>query len=144
MHGPAQNLGRITTVSGSGASARLFKNATGQEQPDSLTIGRLVGLHVESSLVVGVVTSMTMSMPEPGDDESGHLVAAIDFMGEIKNYDTDTATFQRGVSNYPTIGDAVSRLQTADIAVIHRIDTGDTIDVGGVRIAREHCREGNR
>ena len=131
----AQDLGRVVTVNGGGAHARLFKSSAVAVAGDGgLTIGRLVGIRVESSLVVGVVVSMTVSTPDPGDDDVGHLVAAVDFMGEIKRYGTEAAAFQRGVSNYPTIGNLIRRLQTADVAVIHRIESGDTIEVGRLRL----------
>ena len=130
----AQDLGRVVTVNGSGAHARLFKStAATVGEENGLTIGRLVGIRVDHSLVVGVVVSMTVSMPDPGDD-GGHLVAEIDFMGEIKRYATASAAFQRGVSTYPTIGNLIGRLTTTDIAVIHRIDSGDTIEVGHLRL----------
>ena len=130
----AHGLGRIETVNGSGATARLLKTVVAANDQDMLTIGRLVGIRVGTSLVVASVTSMTVNMPEADDEEGGHLVAAVHFMGEIKAYRTPEASFQRGVSNYPTIGDVVSRLQTDDIAVIHRIETGDTIDIGRLRL----------
>ncbi len=135
MNEHARDLGRIITVNGSGADARLFKSiAATVGEENGLTIGRLVGIRVDHSLVVAVVVSMTVSMPDPGDSEGGHLVAAVDFMGEIKRYGTDAASFQRGVSSYPTIGNTIRRLQTADIAVIHRIDSGNTIEVGRLRL----------
>lgn len=135
MDDQAHDLGRVVTVNGTGANARLFKSAAGTVgQEGGLTIGRLVGIRVERSLVVGVVVSMTVSAPDPGDAEGGHLVAAVDFMGEIKRHGTDGASFQRGVSTYPTIGNAIRRLGTDDIAVIHRIESGDTIEVGRLRL----------
>ena len=132
------DLGRITAISGSGAMARLFKT-TQQATAEGarLTIGRLVGISVDSSLIVGVVVRMSVSPPtadEAREGDFGSLVAEIDFMGEIKDYGAPTASFQRGVTNYPTIGNHVSRLVSGDIAVIHRIDDGDTIEVGRLRL----------
>jgi DNA helicase HerA-like ATPase len=135
MDDRAHDLGRVVTVNGSGADARLFKSTAAMVADEGgLTIGRLVGIRVDHSLVVAVVESMTISMPDPGDDEGGHLVAAVDFMGEIKRYGSADASFQRGVSTYPTIGNVIRRLKTEDIAVIHRIDSGDTIEVGRLRL----------
>ncbi len=135
MDDHAHDLGRVVTVNGAGAHARLFKSIVSIVADEGgLTIGRLVGIRVDHSLVVGVVVSMTISMPDPGDDEGGNLIAEIDFMGEIKQYGTESASFQRGVTTYPTIGNAIRRLQTGDIAVIHRIASGDTIEVGRLRL----------
>ena len=44
---------------------------------------------------------MIVAAPDADDAEGSHLVAAIDFMGEIRRYGSDAAAFQRGVSSYP-------------------------------------------
>jgi DNA helicase HerA-like ATPase len=126
-------LGRITGLTGSGAEARLEHAAIEDADEESrLTIGRLVGIRIGHSLVVGVIARMN-SAGEDGE-AGGSLAAGIDFMGEIRNYGTDKASFQRGISNYPTIGNPVSRLDHDDVAVIHRIDGGDTIAIGRLKL----------
>jgi DNA helicase HerA-like ATPase len=135
MNAPALDLGRIATVTATGASARLFRHAEielGDE--GALTIGRLVGIRVGSSLLVGVVVSMSVSPPPVDEPDASSLVAALDFMGEIRDHGTPQARFQRGVSNYPRIGNPISRLRSDDIAVIHRIDDGETIEIGRLRL----------
>ncbi len=127
-------LGRITTVTGGGASARLFKDARLHDSDDSLTIGRLVGVRSQDSLIVGVVVRMAVLPPLPEEKDAGNLIAEIDFMGEIRRYQTDKAFFQRGVSNYPKIEDRIARLHTDDISLIHRIDKGETVEVGHLRL----------
>ena len=129
------HLGELTAITGSGASARLFKKTEQSTvEEERLTIGRLVGIRVDTSLIVGAVVRMSVSPPPADRGDLGSLVAEVDFMGEIKQYDTSAASFQRGISNYPTIGNPVSRLQTGDVAIIHRIDSGDTIEVGRLRL----------
>ena len=56
----APDLGRIIGITGSGAIARLFKTEAGQED-SRVTIGRLVGISAETSLIVGVVVRMSVS-----------------------------------------------------------------------------------
>ncbi|HVY19678.1 MAG TPA: DUF87 domain-containing protein [Bauldia sp.] len=126
-------LGRITGITGSGAVARLFK-ADAADEDARVTIGRLVGIIAETSLIVGAVVRMTVSPPEKDDVEAGSLVADIDFMGEIKNYASDSPSFQRGVSTYPTIGNLIQRLATEDVATIHHVGGGETIEVGRLRL----------
>ena len=135
MQASQAHLGRIITVTGAGAIARLFKNGPA-EDPDkpTLTIGRLVGISSDGSLIVGVVVRMSVSPADPGEDVDGDLIAEIDFMGEIRRHRTDQAFFQRGVSSYPAIGDKIASMQTDDISIIHRIDKGETIEVGRLRL----------
>ena len=126
-------LGRIVGITGSGAVARLFK-ADAAAVDSSVTIGRLVGIVAETSLIIGAVVRMSVSPPETDDHESGSLVADIDFMGELKDYTSDKPSFQRGVSTYPTIGNLIQPLATGDVATIHHVGTGDTIEVGRLRL----------
>ena len=130
------DLGRITGITGSGATARLFKATAGDTAEDArLTIGRLVGISVDTSLIVGVVVRMSVSPPPPGDDDVGSLVAEIDFMGEIKNYGTPDAVVPARRLQLPDDRQRSSRASsTGDIAVIHRIDDGETIEVGRLRL----------
>lgn len=130
------DLGRLTAISGASAEARLFKTTHDVAEADRLTIGRLIGIKAESSLIVGAVVRMSVSPPPAGDPESGSIVAEIDFMGEVRAYGTGEAAFQRGISNYPAIGDRISRLVRDDVAVIHRIDDGEMIEIGHLKLDR--------
>ena len=135
MESSPAHVGRIVTITGAGAVARLFKNGPA-EDPDksTLTIGRLVGVSSDSALIVGIVVRMSVSPPDPNEDSAGDLIAEIDFMGEIRRHGTDQAFFQRGVSSYPAIGNKIIRVQTDDIGIIHRIEKGETIEVGHLRL----------
>src|SRR5215475_12935696 len=93
-------LGRINTVTGSGATARMFRDSEDHTDDDSLTIGRLVGVRALDSLIVGVVVRMIVSFPDAQEGDVGDLLADVDFMGEIRHHATPKAFFQRGVSNY--------------------------------------------
>jgi uncharacterized protein len=129
------HLGQLTGLTGSGATARLYKATEKATEEDArMTIGRLVGVRFDTSLIVAVVVRMSVSPAPGGTEDFGSLAAEIDFMGEIKDYDTDQPAFQRGISSYPTIGNEVSRLRHGDIAVIHRINDGEVIEVGRLRL----------
>ncbi len=128
-------LGRIIAVTGAGAVARMFRTSDQPaEDDDQLTIGRLVGVRSMDSLIVGVVVRVTVSFPDEHEKDAGDLVADVDFMGEIRQHGTSRAFFQRGVSNYPKIGDRIGRLATSDIATIHHIDKGEVVDIGRLRL----------
>ncbi len=131
----ATDLGEIVGMTGSGASARLFRNSeAATNETLRLTIGRLVGVTVGTSFIVGVVARMSVSPPPADRADFSSLVAEIDFMGEIRNYDTPEASFSRGVTNYPTISNTVQRLKPGDVATIHRIDAAEVIEVGRLRL----------
>ncbi|MHA1548391.1 MAG: ATP-binding protein [Alphaproteobacteria bacterium] len=127
------NLGRITSVNGSAATALLARpNAT--DRQDALTVGHLVGICDVNSLVVGAIVRMSTAQATPHGETGDQLEAQIDFMGEVRNYNQADAFFQRGVSNYPSIGNPVVRLTNADISVVHKATGTQTIHVGNLRL----------
>ena len=103
-------LGYVTAISGARCSVRLYEREDAHER---ITIGRLVVVHTGATEVIGVVSRVNVaeaSASEPG----GNVVIEIDFLGEVKNHGTDEAFFQRGMTEYPTIGDHIAKLATGD------------------------------
>ncbi len=128
-------LGFIISVSGARATARLYKTIEARNvEGGRITIGKMIAIRGTQSWVIGVIARMSVSMPTPGDDLGGTLTADIDLLGEIKDHGTDEALFQRGVSEYPTIGDRVAFLDTNDISMIHSVGHGETVDVGRLQL----------
>ncbi|WP_461326459.1 ATP-binding protein [Bradyrhizobium diazoefficiens] len=56
-------------------------------------------------------------------------IASVDLLGEILNA-ADKAKFQRGVTNYPTIGDAVDLITSQELRTIYAPTGSDQINVG--------------
>src|ERR1700726_5018940 len=55
--------------------------------------------------------------------------AGVDLLGEILGV-PDRRKFQRGVTNYPTIGDAVDLIRNQDLRTVYAPSGSDQIDVG--------------
>ena len=51
-------------------------------------------------------------------------------MGEIKQRDDGKAYFQRGVTDYPAIGDPAALITRDELRLIYDISGSDTIDIG--------------
>lgn len=136
-------LGSVVSISGGGSGIRLSslgsgaysaasRDETGKQGESRVTVGKLVAVRTPKSLVIGVVASLSGGEgDEPGD---GRQFAEIDFLGEILNHGSPAAYFQRGVSEYPAIGDRMMALGTDDISLIHHISGGDTINVGHLQM----------
>ncbi|MBB2737481.1 MULTISPECIES: ATP-binding protein [Bradyrhizobium] len=56
-------------------------------------------------------------------------IASVDLLGEIHNA-ADKAKFQRGVTNYPTIGDSVDLITSQELRTIYAPTGSDQINVG--------------
>src|SRR5437879_5089623 len=102
-------LGFVVSVTGARAGVRLYKQAA-EEGGSRVTIGRLVATNSGASRVVGVITRVSVSEPEPGVEGGGFILADVDFLGEIKHATSERAFFNRGVTEYPTIGDRMTPL----------------------------------
>ncbi len=127
------DIGRVTSVNGSQATARLVPTAsTPRSGSVRLTIGRLIAMRTHHSRVVGVIAKLTAVPSASGLDEA--LVAEIDLLGEIRRHGQSDAFFQRGVTDYPTIGDHLAEIGPEELALIHRISGGDVIEVGRLQL----------
>ena len=67
------------------------------------TVGRFVSIRCAGSIIVAMVTEVSC---ENLPSDNYIAIASVDLLGEILNA-ADKPKFQRGVTNYPTIGDAV-------------------------------------
>lgn len=125
------DIGTVVAVNGSQAEARLARRANGG---DRLTIGRLVALRARSSRVIGVIARLTVAPSRPEEADGPTLLAEIDLLGEIRGHGTPEAQFQRGVTDYPTIGDKLAEVGTGELELIHRTAGGSTIEVGTLQL----------
>jgi DNA helicase HerA-like ATPase len=128
-------LGHVVSVTGSQAVVRLYG---GKQTPDHgerrITVGKLVAVRTPASMVIGVLATLSATSADFDEPGAGERSAEIDFLGEIMNHDSPDAYFQRGVSEYPAIGDKMFALGSDDIGLIHRISEGETINVGHLQM----------
>jgi len=110
---PSPALGHVVTVTG----ARL--TATIEEAGAGLALGAIVQLATGRSTVFGLVSNIAAGAP--------HAVAEIEFLGEIAE---GTSTFRRGVSRYPTLGQAVHVASHDDLALVYARPDRSTIRIG--------------
>ena len=131
----ASGLGFVLSVTGSRAEVRLYAgDATANHDESRVTIGKLIAVRTPTSAVVGVVARLSGPESASGEYHPSDLSAEVDFLGEVVQHGTPEAYFQRGVSEYPAVGDKVMALDTEDISVIHHIDGGETINVGRLKM----------
>src|ERR1700683_1583532 len=105
----AKALGHVISVRGSQASVGIPASAQTPEERRA-TVGKFLGLRAGKSLLVGLIADVSMGA-DPTQRDSNHLaLAQLDLIGEIHNHGTPAAKFERGVSTYPAIGDAVTAI----------------------------------
>lgn len=91
------------------------------------TVGRFVSIRCASSVIVAMITEV--SCENLSSNDILIAIASVDLLGEILNA-TGKAKFQRGVTNYPTIGDSVDLITSQELRTIYAPTGSDQINVG--------------
>src|SRR5436305_12425676 len=77
-----------------------------------------------------MVTEVTQDIPAAAREQGFRAAARLDMMGEIKQRDDEKHYFQRGVTDYPAIGDPAALITRDELRLIYDISGSDTIDIG--------------
>jgi DNA helicase HerA-like ATPase len=121
-------LGRVISVRGSQASVGLPAPPPGGSGQPSATVGKFLGIRSVNSLLIGVITDV--SVQTLAREHGYHATALLDLVGEIKEHGTALAYFQRGVSEYPAIGNPVALIGARELRLVFNISGGAAIDLG--------------
>jgi uncharacterized protein len=120
------SLGRVISVRGSLARVGLLATSHMPISEIRATVGRFVSLRCASSTIVAMITDVTCEHLPTSDNYVA--TAGVDLLGEILS--GDRPKFQRGVTNYPTIGDGVELISSQELRTIYAPSGSDQIDVG--------------
>jgi DNA helicase HerA-like ATPase len=116
-------FGHINSVTGSQATAQFPVEGLNATESAGLTVGRFVEIRSQTALIVGIITDIAMERPTEAA-AAGTATVRIDLMGQIARSAGGPIRFRRGVSTYPTIGDAVMPLANAALKTV--FDGGET------------------
>ncbi|MFL5032823.1 MAG: ATP-binding protein [Xanthobacteraceae bacterium] len=119
-------------VDGTQATIRLNIASRPRAPEDArATVGKFMVIHTAVSMLVGVVTKISTPTLRPGED-ADHAFAQLDLLGEIKR-DEKRTFFQRGITEYPMIGDSVELLKRDELRLIYDIAGPNTINIGSLQ-----------
>jgi DNA helicase HerA-like ATPase len=145
-------LGSVLSVSGSQAAVRLkhvvakcapvrreehapladspvrhdhAPGASDHADEQRVSVGKFLAIRAGQSIVIGVLTKIALEGQHP-DRATGYL----DLLGEIRTSDGGTRYFERGVKEYPTIGDEVDLIGHDDLRVVFDASGPGTINIG--------------
>ncbi len=123
------SLGRVISVRGSQARVGILASPSMTPAAIRATVGQFFGIRAANTTIVAIITEVTR---ENIDTADGHVaVASVDLLGEISH--GATARFQRGVTVYPTIGDAVDILSHEELRTVYAPSGKDQINVGALQ-----------
>ena len=125
-------IGQVVEIAGSGSQIRMDGAALSglQSHSDpSVAMSGQVGSQVK--MVVGNAWLIANVRTLRGN-ESGELVAHVDFLGEGKNTSGRLSSFRRGVTRYPIPGAAVLPVTTDDLRSVFAASDEPNIEIGTV------------
>jgi DNA helicase HerA-like ATPase len=125
---PADTIGRVATVTGAQASVELTARAAEQA-----TVGKFVGLLTDKSIIIGLITEVgEQPLGAAGGTQNYRKMARLDLIGELRN-DSGKARFQRGVTEYPNIGDEAQLLPDSALRVVYGLADADRAHIGDLQ-----------
>ena len=135
-----RTCGHILSVSGSQASVGLPAESIDPKRDASITVGKFLRIERGRSLLIGMVTEVTQDIGQSAHEQGFRAAARLDMIGEIKRRDDGKPYFQRGVTDYPMIGDPAALITRDELRLIYDISGSDTIDIGQLQQDTQHRR----
>jgi DNA helicase HerA-like ATPase len=126
-------IGRVVAVSGAQATVELTARPIGGEHP---TVGKFMGMIAGKALIIGIVTEIgeqAMVAAGGGGGPSYRKVTRLDLVGEIRSGDNGAPLFQRGIMEYPNIGDGALLLTEGELRHVYGAADGDHAHVGDLQ-----------
>ncbi|HZL62717.1 MAG TPA: DUF87 domain-containing protein, partial [Pseudolabrys sp.] len=124
-------VGRVVAVSGSQATVELNARSAGGEYP---TVGKFMGMVAGKAVIIGLVTDIgEQAMLAPAGGQTFRKVARLDLVGEIRSGEAGAARFQRGVMEYPNIGDGALLLSENELRLVYGGADDDHAHVGDLQ-----------
>jgi DNA helicase HerA-like ATPase len=121
------SFGRVISVRGSLARVGLLAAGRLPVSEVRATVGRFVCIRGANSTIVAMITEVSCEDLPVSDIYIAS--ASVDLLGEIFG-GPDRPKFQRGVTNYPTIGDTVELITNQELRTVYAPSGSDQINVG--------------
>jgi hypothetical protein len=120
-------FGRVISVRGSLARVGLLAASQMSHTEVRATVGRFVSIRCSNSTIVAMITEVSCENLPTQDIYIAS--ASVDLLGEILGGPA-RPKFQRGVTNYPTIGDTVDLITNQELRTVYAPTGSDQINVG--------------
>jgi len=122
-------LGHVNSVRGCQANVGLPGASPHGPEETRATVGKFLGVCANKSLLIGLITDVSLQ-PDPVRPQHPVATAQLELIGEIENYESAAAAFQRGVTTYPAIGDTVTFLGARELRLIFHSSSSRMIEIG--------------
>jgi DNA helicase HerA-like ATPase len=130
-----KRIARVVSVAGSQVMMLLDNSdPDGKREPLSdLQIGALVKMYTPNSTVFGMVSGLSIPIPSQDPNEDEMSMVELELVGEsLKREDGSEAIFQRGISFYPSLGNAVYTSTHADLKHVYARPAVSSVKIGTI------------
>src|SRR5450755_2014232 len=134
-HTPARSgadlIGRVIVVTGSQVTVELDPRAHSKEKA---TVGQFMGLMSGAVLIVGMITEVgELAVLPAAAGLPLRKVARLDLLGEVRAAPDGPAYFQRGITEYPALGDTAILLRERELHVVYGTADADHAHIGNLQ-----------
>jgi hypothetical protein len=105
-------LGRVLAISGSQLTVGLSLSPAIARA----TVGKFLGVMSGTTIIVGMITEIAERLSQ---EANCRTTATIDLVGEIKANSAGAPFFQRGITEYPMIGEAAIMMGDRELRLIY-------------------------
>ena len=130
------SIGRIVSVTGSKAIVLLDSPTAGTKRvvQDRPEMGTLLAIDTANTVVLAIVSALSVPVPAQRDGDTEIWIAELGLVGELwRNSNGDAATFNRGVTVYPGLGDRVRVATKAELTLAFCGTEERSVRVGCIR-----------
>jgi DNA helicase HerA-like ATPase len=126
---PPPPFGQVISVKGSLARIGILASQQFGPAEARATVGRFVSIRCNSSNVIAMITEVSCEGLAASDRDRYVATASVDLLGEITG-GISGSRFQRGVTIYPAINDAVNPISNQELRTVYAPAHKDAIHVG--------------
>jgi DNA helicase HerA-like ATPase len=120
-------IGRVIAVSGSQVTVGL--SVAAPADGGRATVGKFLGIVSGGIVTVGMITEIA-ERPLRDQDPNCRSAALMDLVGEIRANASGAAYFQRGMTEYPMIGESAVLMNERELRLVHSNRSGRASNVG--------------
>ncbi len=134
--GGDSSIGRIVSVTGSKAIVLLDGPQSGRTRAisDRPEMGTLLAIDTANTVVLAIVSALSVPVPAQREGETEIWIAELGLVGELwKDDGGKAASFNRGTTVYPALGDRVRVASKAELQLAFCGDTKNSVRVGSIR-----------
>ncbi len=130
------SIGRIVSVTGSKAIVLLDGGMAENRGVEATRpeMGTLLAIEQANTVVLAIVSALSVPVPAQRDGENEIWIAELGLVGELWLDDNgDVASFNRGVTAYPSLGDRVRVAHNYELSLAFCGDGKGRVRVGNIR-----------